>query len=157
MNDPDVEYYSVHWDSKKIKLADGSVEERLVVLVKPINSDKPAAQFLGAPRTPDGTGNSAKDAVVQILEQHGVPRHKCILSGFDTTASNTGHHLGAAILIETDLGEPSCYNIMVTKFQMVAIIKDAFTSSGSTWRVCISTRIVLAIMPRQRLRLRVGS
>ena len=33
VHDPDVEFYFLHWDSKKIKKADGCTEERLAILL----------------------------------------------------------------------------------------------------------------------------
>ena len=113
VNDPDVEFYSVHWDSKKVELADGTKEERFVVCLKPIDADKPA-QFIAAPRTPDGTGLSAKNATVRVLVQHGIPLPKVKLMGFDTTASNSGRKMGAAVRIEDHIsgengGEPLLY------------------------------------------------
>ena len=46
--------------------------------------------------------------------QHHIPLSKCKLLGFDTTASNSGKHLGAAVLIEKHIcenadGEPMLY------------------------------------------------
>ena len=108
INDPDVEFYSVHWDSKKILLRNGHREERMVVLVKPVDADKPA-QYLSAPRTADGKGSTGKDAVIRVLINSNVPLEKCILLGFDTTASNSGIRLGAAVLIERHLATPMLY------------------------------------------------
>ena len=74
----------------------------MVVVVKPVDENKPS-QFLSAPRTADGKGTTARNSVIHVLVNKGVPLEKVILLGFDTTASNSGIRLGAAVLIERQL------------------------------------------------------
>ena len=92
----------VHFDGKKVKLADGTVEERLAILLYRVHPDsKP--HFIAAPRTPNGTGASMRDALVATLAGIGVEDYRILGMSSDTTASNTGAVSGAASLFEQTL------------------------------------------------------
>lgn len=98
-------YFIIHWDGKKVKLMNGEIEERIAILLQSVLSGLPP-QFIGAPRVPDGTGRSMKDAMMIYLEMYGLSeaaKHKIIGIEFDTTASNTGHINGAGALLENEL------------------------------------------------------
>ena len=104
-NDSNVRYIIIHWDGKKVKLLDRSVEEHIALLLQAVMSGRPP-QFIGAPCVPDGTGLAMKDAMMQYLNIYdltGENKCKLIGMGFDTTASNMGHNNGAASLLENEL------------------------------------------------------
>ena len=97
--DTDKSNLVIHWDSKKVKLEDGTIEERLAILLQAVKTERDP-QFIGAPRTPDGTGASMRDAMVQLLRDIGVENTRLMGMCCDSTASNTGAQNGAASLLE---------------------------------------------------------
>lgn len=104
-NDPKIKFVIVHWDGKKVKLADRSIQEHIPILLQPVGSERPP-YFIGAPQVPDGTGLSMKDAIVEYIGRIGSGcMEKTIGICFDTTASNTGVHNGAAALLENHLNK----------------------------------------------------
>ena len=100
-------YGILHWDGKQVKFQSGDVEERLVLCLQHVNSET-QPQFLGAPQTPDGTGAAQAEAVVRYIDDCGV-EDQVIGHVWDTTASNTGCNLGAAILLDQALGRASLW------------------------------------------------
>ena len=103
--DSNVLYIIIHWDGKKVKLLDKSVEEHIALLIQAVMAGRPP-QFIGAPCIPDGTGLAMKNAMMRYLNMYdltGENKCKLIGMGFDTTSSNTGHKNGAAALLENEL------------------------------------------------------
>ena len=103
-NDSNVQFLIIHWDGKKVKLMNTTVEEHVAIFLQSVMSGRPP-YFVGAPHLPDGTGMSTKDAIVHYVTRHGLAENmdKVIGMGFDTTAANTGVNNGAASLLEIQL------------------------------------------------------
>lgn len=93
----------IHWDGKKVKLRDTSIREHLAILMQPVDATK-EIQFIGAPGIQDGTGLSMKEQLVGHLQAFDI-YDNLVGMCFDTTASNTGPHNGAAALLENELGK----------------------------------------------------
>jgi hypothetical protein len=90
----------VHWDGKLLPDITGTEKvDRLPVIVTGTNVE----QLLGVPKLASGTGQDQANAVVARLDEWGLRSKICGLC-FDTTASNTGRHSGACVLIEQALG-----------------------------------------------------
>ena len=90
---------TVHWDGKLME--DVTTKEhvdRLPVLISGFGAE----QLLGVPKLSSGTGEVQAAAVVQCLKEWGIEDRVAALC-FDTTASNTGLHQGACVLIERSL------------------------------------------------------
>jgi len=87
---------TVHWDGKLMEdLTTKEHVDRLPVLISGTGTE----QLLGLPRLSSGTGEVQAVAVVQCLKEWVIK--ECVVTlCFDTTASNTGQHKGARILIE---------------------------------------------------------
>ena len=60
--------------------------------------------LLGVPKLSTGTGEAQANAVISCLKEWGVVDRVAALS-FDVTASNTGRHSGACLLIERGLNK----------------------------------------------------
>ena len=103
-NDSNNHFLIIHWDGKKVKLRDTTVEEHVAIFLQSVMSGRPP-YFVGAPQLPDITGMSMKDAIVHYVTRHGLAENmdKFIGMGFDTTAANTGVNNGAASLLEIQL------------------------------------------------------
>ncbi|KZS10514.1 Cc8K15.2-like protein [Daphnia magna] len=87
---------TLHWDSKLFKLITGKKEDRLAVYA----SQPP--KLLGIPSSESSTGRNQMKAVVSLVEKWSLT--ECIVAlVYDTTASNSGKWIGAAILIEKKL------------------------------------------------------
>ena len=81
----------------------GITEDRLAIIFSsPTNFDK---QFAASPVIPDGTGASQAQVLWQVTGEWGVQNY-IVGQVFDTTASNTGRHKGAATRLESLLGKP---------------------------------------------------
>ena len=100
-------YGVLHFDGKKVKFESGAVEERLVICLQHVNSGD-IARFLGAPQTPNGKGAAQCEALVRYIDDNGV-EDQIIGHCWDTTASNTGCNIGAAILLDRALGRASLW------------------------------------------------
>ena len=100
-------YGILHWDGKNVKFQSGKVEEHLVICLQRVSSDE-QPHFLGAPQTPNGTGVAQAEAVVRYIDETGV-EDQLIAHVWDTTASNTGCNLGAAILLDQALGRANLW------------------------------------------------
>ena len=97
----------MHWDGEKVKFASGEVKERLVICLQHVGSeDQP--RFLGAPQTPDGTGAAQCEALVRYVDESGIGN---LLIGhvWDTTSSNTGCNLGAAVLLDKAMNQANLW------------------------------------------------
>ena len=88
----------LHWDDKVIKY------ENLAIVVSFPNPGQ-HYQFMAAPRIPDSTGSSTKDALLSTIEVWEIPQHHIIGMSWDTTASNTYRHQGSAILFEQEMDQ----------------------------------------------------
>lgn len=92
---------TVHWDTKKLpesnKNSSGKVN-RLAVVVTGLNIEK----LLGIPKLLYDTGEDQAQAVHQLILEWKLDDK---ISGlcFDTTASNTGPHKGACVLLQEKL------------------------------------------------------
>ena len=60
-------------------------------------------KLLGMPTLPNGTGQAQATAVYNLLQEWSLADHIEFMC-FDTTASNTGVHAGACVLLEEKLG-----------------------------------------------------
>lgn len=100
-------YGILHWDGKQIKFNSGDVEEHLVICFQHVGSDK-QPQFLGAPHTVNGKGAAQCEAIIRYVDDGGF-EEQIIGHVWDTTASNTGRHIGAAKLLDLALGRASLW------------------------------------------------
>jgi hypothetical protein len=92
---------TVHWDGKLLPDLTGREKvDRLPVIV----TGRHIENLLAIPKLASGTDRAQADAVLACLDKWNL-RHKVAGLCFDTTASNTGHHSGACVLIEQGLGE----------------------------------------------------
>ena len=98
--DHDVKFLILHWDGKKVKLLNRTVQEHLPILLQAVGSERPPI-FIGAPQIESGTGEAMKDKLIEYLAEYSI--EKCIGMCFDTTASNTRVNKGAAALLEHHL------------------------------------------------------
>ena len=99
LKDP-LTYCVLQWDGKKIEYADGETHDRLCILLHTLPSGR--SQFIGAPRTPNGTGTAQCEAILRYTDQWNVA-DRVIGMIWDTTASNTGRQKGSAVLYEEAL------------------------------------------------------
>ena len=90
----------LHWDGKVTQFTVGKdkvyYDCNAVVLSVPLSEKKP--QFIGAPIVAHGTGELLAQSALHCLDQWEA-RNDLIGFVFDTTASNTGVHQGAAVRI----------------------------------------------------------
>ena len=63
---------------------------------------------LGAPFTPNGKGEAQAEAVVRYIDETGI-EDQVIAHVWDTTASNSGCNIGAAILLDRALGRANLW------------------------------------------------
>ena len=66
LNNPQVNFFVIHWDGKIVRYQDGTVEDRIVLPLKAVGGDVPP-QFIGAPKVPNGTGVAMKDVMIEYL------------------------------------------------------------------------------------------
>ena len=93
-------YAISHHDTKMISYITGRTDERLALCVSGDDIKKP--KFIGAPRVPDGTGQSMCASIKATLDDWGVTEN-LIGTVWDTTASNSGVHEGAVTHLEETL------------------------------------------------------
>ena len=114
----------LHWDGKLLLDIAGGQEtvDRIAVLVTGNGTEK----LLAVPKIEKGTGSEQAAACISVLVQwklrdavHGLV--------FDTTASNTGIHMGACVIIEKALGR-ELVNIACRHHIMEVILGSAFTA-----------------------------
>ena len=98
---------ALHWDGKLLSDLLGESKERLAVLVSgaPEYSE---GKLLGVPTLLDSTGKSQANASYDLLDVWELTDNVVALV-FDTTASNSGIHKGAATLLEQRLEKKLFY------------------------------------------------
>ena len=97
-------YVVLHWDSKVIKYdRHHDMEDRLAIVASFPGSAQPL--FLGAPRIADGRGTTMSGALGNALHEWSIPFERVIGLCWDTTASNTGRHAGAATVFQRQTKE----------------------------------------------------
>ena len=95
------EFIVLHWDSKQVKFESGKTQEHLAICAQmPVEESN---QFLGAPRIPNGTGMAQADALIRTCDKWGI-ENKVVFTSWDTTAANSGHNKGSAVLFQQALG-----------------------------------------------------
>ena len=95
----------LHWDSKIIKYQQHhETEDRLAVVTSFPGVDT-NDQFLGAPRIANSKGATMANALTHMIQEWEIPASHIKGMCWDTTASNTGCHQGAASVYERQLGE----------------------------------------------------
>ena len=101
------QFGALHWDGKLLKDIVGEQHEQLAVLVSgaPEYSE---GKLLGVPALSDSKGKTQANATLDLLEAWDLSDNVVALV-FDTTASNSGIHNGAAKLIEESLGRKLLY------------------------------------------------
>ena len=116
----------VHWDGKLMTDLTGKEHiDRLPVIVTGVG----VSQLLKVSRLPNGTGDKQSTAVVEALQEWNV-QDRVVGMCFDTTASNTGCHIGACTLIEHKLGNDLLY-LACRHHIMELLVGAAFTVSLS--------------------------
>lgn len=98
---------ALHWDGKLISDLLGECQERLAILVSGA-PEYNEGKLLGVPSLRDSTGKSQADASYDLLDVWELTTNIVALV-FDTTASNSGVHKGAATLLEQRLGKKLFY------------------------------------------------
>ena len=120
----------MHWDGKLLPDLTGKEKvDRLPVLV----SGEGTMKLLSVPLLPSGTGTAIANAVFASLDDWGLTNRVQGMS-FDTTASNTGHTLGACTFLQQKLGRGllhfACHHhileILVSK-----VFAECFTSAST--------------------------
>ena len=97
------EHIVIHWDGKIIQVMLGLTEDRVAVVLS--STSGIMGKFLASPAIPSGTGHAQATAVHQVCQQWDLTNGKAIKGlCFDTTASNSGHQSGAAVLLERMIG-----------------------------------------------------
>jgi len=100
-------FAAVHWDGKLLRDLLGESHERLAVLL----SGEPEyreGKLLGVPSLTDSKGKTQADATYDLLEAWDIC-DRVVALVFDTTASNSGVHKGAAKLLEERLNRKLLY------------------------------------------------
>ncbi|KAG0714022.1 hypothetical protein GWK47_014951 [Chionoecetes opilio] len=104
-------YAALHWDGKMLRDVLGSdpgtTSETLAVLVSGPPA-YPEGKLLGVPVIDSSTGTAQAEASMDLLEAWGLTGVITALV-FDTTASNSGVHRGAAKLLEQQLDRKVFY------------------------------------------------
>ena len=92
------QFGAMHWDGKLLQDSLGDKFERLAILLSG-SPEFSSGKLLGVPQLGDSKGQTQADASYDLLEAWGLKESVFTLV-FDTTASNSGVHMGAAKLIE---------------------------------------------------------
>lgn len=96
---------TVHWDGKLLPNLSGKEKsDRLPIIVTGVKTEK----LLNVPSLKSGTGKNQADAVYNTLEDWNLCEKVGAMS-FDTTATNTGKHKGACVLLENKLKKSLLY------------------------------------------------
>ena len=99
----------LHWDGKKITYAKKKKkDDRLCIIgsfpgITEQNGELQSDQFFGAPLVKNGSGLVCAQTVAETITEWNIPGSIIIGMSWDTTASSTGHNLGAAVLFEAKL------------------------------------------------------
>lgn len=118
-------FCALHWDGKLLSDVLGDSYERLAVLL----SGAPQyieGKLLGVPSLVDSKGMTQANATYDLLEVWDISDRVAALV-FDTTASNSGVHKGAAKLIEERLGRKLLY--LACRHHILEVIV------GSVWKL----------------------
>ena len=99
-------YVIFQWDGKKVKYQSGTQHDRLCIIVHTLPDGR--TQFIGAPRTPDGSGAAQCEALIRYADLWGVTLH-IVGMIWDTTSANTGRKKGSGILFEEVLAKAILY------------------------------------------------
>ncbi len=91
----------IHWDGKIVQVMSGLTEDRVAVVLS--STCGIGGKFLASPAIGSGTGRAQADAVFQVCINWDLINNIRAMC-FDTTASNSGHLSGAAVLFERLLG-----------------------------------------------------
>jgi hypothetical protein len=114
---------TVHWDGKLLPDLTGREKvDRLPVIV----TGRHIEHLLAVPKLASGTGRAQADAVLACLDKWNL-RHKVAGLCFNTTASNTGHHSGACVLIEQGLGR-NLLHFACRHHVMEIVLQKVFTA-----------------------------
>lgn len=115
----------VHWDGKLMSDLTGddtNQVDRLPILISSLVDG--SIKLLGVPKLTSGSGQTAADAVYELLVSW-----KCenLIIGmcFDTTASNTGKHKGACTLLEVAVGHNLLW-LACRHHMLEVLLSDAF-------------------------------
>ena len=92
------EFASLHWDTKLFELVTGKKEDRIAISLGPSPH-----KLLGIPSIASSTGANQMIAVSSVVDKWSLEPNVVAVT-YDTTASNSGEHNGAAILIEKRFG-----------------------------------------------------
>ena len=91
----------VHWDGKLLPdLTGKELVDRLPALLSGVGLH----QLLGVSKLTSSTGEAQASAVEDLLNEWRIS-DRVVAMCFDTTASNTGKHKGACVLLENKLGK----------------------------------------------------
>lgn len=94
------EVFVLHWDGKLLPEIKGTEKKDRLALV--VTSER-MEKLLGIPKIENSSGANIADVTYNFLQQWSLDALVEIVS-FDTTATNTGVHNGAAYLLEQKLG-----------------------------------------------------
>ena len=98
----------LHWDRKVIKYAAKKTKDDRLAIIGGFpgvteNAVKKTDQFFGAPLIANNNGRLCALTLVDVLAEWKIPESIIIGTCWDTTATNTGHESGSAVLFETRL------------------------------------------------------
>ena len=123
----------LHWDGKKIKYQKRRQKDDRLAIVASFPRPTDKHQFLGAPRIPDGTGSSMKQALMTILGRWEISHDSILGMSWDTTSSNTGIHQGSATLFEEEMGRALLW--LACRHHMGELhIKHADIKARGSWK-----------------------
>lgn len=94
---PLINWAVVHWDGKILQYVNGLTEDRCAIDVSAAGVI--SWKFLGSPRVAASTGVQQAETVNRVLNDWQL-ENKILGFCFDTTASNSGKHNGAAKILE---------------------------------------------------------
>lgn len=116
---------ALHWDGKLVSDSLGDKYERLAVLLSGA-PEYTEGKLLGVPLLADSKGKTQADATYDLLEGWDLS-DRVVALVFDTTASNSGVHKGAAKLIEERLGRKLLY--LACRHHILEVVV------GAVWRL----------------------
>ena len=123
----------LHWDGKIIKYKHRRETDDRLAIVCSFPRSRNKHQFLTAPRIPDGTVTSQKDALVITFGVWEIPHNNIIGMSWDTTASTRGQHLGSVSLFEQEIGRSIIW--LACRHHMGELhVKHADIETRGAWR-----------------------
>ena len=98
----------LHWDGTVIKYVAKKKKDYQLAIIGSFpgvteNAVKKTDQFFGAPLIANNTGRLCALTLVDVLSEWKIPESIIIGTCWDTTATNTGHKSGSAVLFEARL------------------------------------------------------